>query len=803
MPNTRISPFASSKFRSLPGDLIVVNDDVEMDSGIADNTGFKLTSADEVDVDEQLAETSVPLPESRTLSAGNDDRASQARAGHVPSAAAAADGAMLVEESAIASTGTSGLLRAEWQLGATWNGGYNIHLTVMNDGDEPAENWTLVIEAQGLSLSNSWGVTWNSLGDGRFALTGADYGAILAANGSVDIGFTGIGTPPADLSVIYGTPAEEPTPAMPPEPDVGEQPEGEETGAEESGPVTAEAISATWQVAETWNGGYNMRLTVHNDGRAPVEGWVLVLEAEGLSLSGSWGMTSTDLGDGRVALTGADYAAVLAAGGSVDVGFTGRGVPPEGVVVVRDAAAAPGDTGDGSSDAPDSPFDRADYSEALDLSMEFYYAQYSGDLPDDHPISWRGDSALEDGADVGRDLSGGWYDAGDHMKFGLPMAYTATTLAWGAREYKAGYEAADAYDDVVSHLDWVTDYFLRCYDDKGTADLSDDVFYAQVGDGHLDHAYWGAPEDMTMERPAFAVTAENPGTEVTAETAAAMAASSMVLRDAGRTDRADELLAQAEKLFAFSETYQGVYSDALPEADEFYHSWTGYEDELAWSATWLYEATGDTAYLEKAEAAYPENGIYWALTWDDKAMGTAARLARLTDDQRYFDDLEGHMNHWQNVVARTPGTETNEGLGWLDSWGSNRYAANTAFVALDYATLLDGQGNHARAAELRDFASDQIDYMLGDNPDAFSYVVGFGDNFALNPHHRAASGTTHVGDSDPNQHILYGALVGGPDENGNHQDDRTDYVTNEVAIDYNAGFSGALAALIQSDALVF
>jgi hypothetical protein len=38
--------------------------------------------------------------------------------------------------------------------------------------------------------------------------------------------------------------------------------------------------------------------------------------------------------------------------------------------------------------------------------------------------------------------------------------------------------------------------------------------------------------------------------------------------------------------------------------------------------------------------------------------------------------------------------------------------------------------------------------------------------------------------------------VGGPDKNDNFVDDRTDYIQNEVALDYNAGFQTAVAALI-------
>ena len=45
----------------------------------------------------------------------------------------------------------------------------------------------------------------------------------------------------------------------------------------------------------------------------------------------------------------------------------------------------------------------------------------------------------------------------------------------------------------------------------------------------------------------------------------------------------------------------------------------------------------------------------------------------------------------------------------------------------------------------------------------------------------------------PNPNLLKGAVVGGPDGNDNYQDSRSDYVKNEVACDYNAGFQSALA----------
>ena len=42
---------------------------------------------------------------------------------------------------------------------------------------------------------------------------------------------------------------------------------------------------------------------------------------------------------------------------------------------------------------------------------------------------------------------------------------------------------------------------------------------------------------------------------------------------------------------------------------------------------------------------------------------------------------------------------------------------------------------------------------------------------------------------------FWGALVGGPDLDDYHVDETTDYVYNEVAVDFNAAIVGAMAGL--------
>jgi endoglucanase len=133
----------------------------------------------------------------------------------------------------------------------------------------------------------------------------------------------------------------------------------------------------------------------------------------------------------------------------------------------------------------------------------------------------------------------------------------------------------------------------------------------------------------------------------------------------------------------------------------------------------------------------------------------------------------------------------------LDQWGSLRYAANTSFIALVYADAITDATLKTR---YHDFAKRQIDYALGTNPQSRSYVVGFGANPPRNPHHRTAhaSWTDQLTFPLESRHVLYGALVGGPsspNDGASYSDDRGNFVNNEVATDYNAGFTGAVARL--------
>ena len=155
------------------------------------------------------------------------------------------------------------------------------------------------------------------------------------------------------------------------------------------------------------------------------------------------------------------------------------------------------------------------------------------------------------------------FSAGDHVKFGQPMAAAITQIAWGGLSFQKGYEASSQLNYLKACLKWGTDYFIAAH-------TSTNEFIGQVGDGNIDHLFWGRPEDMTMERPSFYLTKDAPGSDLVGETAAALAASSMVYRILNDTDLADNALHHARELFDFANNYRGIYTDSIPESANFY-----------------------------------------------------------------------------------------------------------------------------------------------------------------------------------------------------------------------------------------
>ncbi|CAH9140493.1 unnamed protein product [Cuscuta epithymum] len=460
------------------------------------------------------------------------------------------------------------------------------------------------------------------------------------------------------------------------------------------------------------------------------------------------------------------------------------------------------------------------YRDALTKSILYYEGQRSGKLPPNQRVTWRRNSGLSDGSAARVDLVGGYYDAGDNVKFGFPMAFTTTMLSWSVLEF--GGLMKGELQNARQAIRWATDYLLK-------ATAYPDTIYVQVGDANKDHACWERPEDMDTPRSVFKVDKNNPGTEVAAETAAALAAASLVFR---RCDPSySKILARrAIRVFAFADKYRGSYSDGLKkDVCPFYCSFSGYEDELLWGAAWLHKATRNPVYLNYIQrngqtlgAGETDN----TFGWDNKHVGARILLSKSFLVQRIqtLHDYKAHADNY--ICSLIPGTPLSQaqytpaGLLYKMSDTNMQYVTSTAFLLLTYAkyltsarTFVNCGGVIVTPRNLKAVARKQVDYLLGDNPLRMSYMVGYGARYPLRIHHRGSSlpsvavhpakiqcdvGFSVMSSSAPNPNVHVGAVVGGPDQHDHFPDQRSDYEQSEPSTYINAPLVGALAYLAHS-----
>ncbi|KAI5655339.1 hypothetical protein M9H77_32526 [Catharanthus roseus] len=463
------------------------------------------------------------------------------------------------------------------------------------------------------------------------------------------------------------------------------------------------------------------------------------------------------------------------------------------------------------------------YGEALSKSFLFYEAQRSGYLPHNQRVQWRGNSGLNDGKASGVDLVGGYYDAGDNVKFGLPMAFTVTMMSWSILEYGKQMAASGELGHAMDAVKWGTDYLIKAHPQPY-------VLYGEVGDGNTDHYCWQRPEDMTTSRAAYRVDPSHPGSDLAGETAAAMAAASIVFRRYNKA-YANELLNHAYQLFEFADKYRGKYDSSITVAQKYYRSVSGYADELLWAAAWLYKATNNQFYLNYLGNNGEElGGTGWAMTefgWDVKYAGVQTLVAKFlmqgrggqhtSEFQRYQQKAEYFMcsclGKGSQNVQKTPG-----GLIFRQRWNNMQFVTSASFLLTVYSDYLSSAGKYLKCStgyvspsEMLSFAKSQVDYLLGDNPRATSYMVGYGNNYPRQVHHRGSSIVSIKVDprfvscrggyatwfsrkaSDPN--LLTGAIVGGPDAYDNFADQRDNYEQTEPATYNNAPLIGVLARL--------
>ncbi|KAG7449351.1 glycoside hydrolase family 9 protein [Guyanagaster necrorhizus] len=455
---------------------------------------------------------------------------------------------------------------------------------------------------------------------------------------------------------------------------------------------------------------------------------------------------------------------------------------------------------------PSSGTPNPQWSTLLGNLIYFYEAQRSGRLPSDNRVGWRNDSALQDGSDVNIDLTGGYYDAGDYIKSTFPLSFTITSICWGATDFGKGYDDSNQTAYLDSMLRWGLDWLIKAHP-------LDNTLYVQVANGSVDNNYWGGDEDIPTPRPSFQINDTSPGTDVAAGVSAVFSACSNLYANRGfggvyqspaaltDTTYSEILLNHAQSLFTFAVNASGgqaLYQTSVPSVTESYAS-SSYQDELTLAALFLAWATNSTTLYQQAENYYSSFGLSGqdgVFNWDSKTPGLAVLFAQIAQSG---SSLDSNPSRWQEEAERYfdrivnnggPAVETKGGLlyypGDSDEASLNP-ALNAAMLLTRYAPMASSSG---KTASYMNYAQKQLDYALGKNPMSVPYVVGSNPNSPSNPHSAMASGGDDITNIDNSPeveaYVLYGAVVGGPDEKDTFHDMRSDWVQTEIALDYNA-----------------
>ncbi len=471
----------------------------------------------------------------------------------------------------------------------------------------------------------------------------------------------------------------------------------------------------------------------------------------------------------------------------------------------------------GSAYAQVSPsFSEDDYKKALWMTTRFYGAQRSGHGPnwlsaEHEPTNVpnalqqytknfvKGKSFIKD-ADGSYDLTGGWFDCGDHVKFGQTLFYSAYMLILGYSEFTEGYDDHYSFNyegyigasdytwegkkgkpngipDILDEVKYATDYFQKVMRDRST-------FYYQVGDGDADHKHWVTAPFMSAlpiseggeaEGSRKVYKASGNVTSMASFCGATLAAMARLYKPF------DPVYAQAclDKALV---AYEFVNSTAKGNTGGggYYGSKGKYAPDMAIFFAELYRTTKDSQYLTAAENAsgFITDDAGWNHNFSlcyNNTEDLAFYLMALTNSKLATTAKERLKYYVEELYKPNSGYFLNKKY---DNWGVLRFPANQAFVYALYDKL---NGNEKK---MNPYALTSIEYIMGKNGASFSYIVGFGAKHPKYPHHRNFFGEDNDSErtvQPKNKYMQLGYMTGGSLN-----------TYSEGGIDYNAGLVGAL-----------
>jgi len=270
-------------------------------------------------------------------------------------------------------------------------------------------------------------------------------------------------------------------------------------------------------------------------------------------------------------------------------------------------------------------------------------ASHSGDLQDNNCRSFF-DKLNPDSE---RDVSGGWYDAGDYNKYSnwtanyvveLMKAYLERPEAWGD-DYQIP-ESGNGRPDILDEAIWGIDHLLRMQ-------LEDGSVLSIVGEA-------GASPPSSATDPSYYGP---PNTSATLNTSAAFAIASMVYRDQGLVNYADTLLDRSLRAWDWTELYPDslFYNNILTETYDSRGLGAGQQETDDYgramarleAACYLFDASGDTDFRDYFDDHYQEAKLflYNGFAYPYEAITQEVLL--------YYTKLENGTESVQNHISTT------------------------------------------------------------------------------------------------------------------------------------------------------
>ena len=412
-----------------------------------------------------------------------------------------------------------------------------------------------------------------------------------------------------------------------------------------------------------------------------------------------------------------------------------------------------------------------------------------------------------------RDGQKGWHDAGDYGKYTVNAGITLGSLLAAWEEYSSVIgtyswpipESGGALPDYLAEIRWELEWLLKMQysatDGRVSHKLTSLTFDApSTTDAASGISQWVVPEKDLQTR--YFVPS---GSAAIADFVAMLAKASRIYRPYDATF-ADQCLNAAKVSYAYLQANTANQTLTDPTTTGAYT--TTDPDDRLWAAAEMWETTGDAAALTDFETraakfnsgttTYVDSDFDWS---NVKNLGMYMYLQskRTGRTAATVTAIQASLVAAANTLVTN---RNNSGYGRALSgkagayyWGSNGAVARTCM-------LLQVANRLAPKTDYLDTCADQLGWLFGRNYYNRSQVTGIGLNPPLHPHHRPSQ-------SDGIDNPWPGLLVGGGNntstqaagnKNGatNWIDDVNDYELNEVAINWNAPLTYALASFLDA-----